>query len=160
MKPSLVGSIIESRLMRRAPCSTLTLTVTESPGATGSVPVIAAVKPAGTSVSYSLEAQDNQGRVARYPDGAGGSYFYEKQCPSHAPEWLARALDDPKSLEAALEDVDIPAVKPAPGRQAGFTASSDRLKNAHCTASSNASRPIPAPLATSRNDTACAYQPV
>jgi bifunctional non-homologous end joining protein LigD len=29
--------------------------------------------------------------MARYPDGAGGSYFYEKQCPSHAPEWLARA---------------------------------------------------------------------
>ncbi len=29
--------------------------------------------------------------MARYPDGAEGSYFYEKQCPSHAPEWLVRA---------------------------------------------------------------------
>jgi bifunctional non-homologous end joining protein LigD len=29
--------------------------------------------------------------LARYPNGATGEYFYEKQCPSHAPEWLARA---------------------------------------------------------------------
>ncbi len=29
--------------------------------------------------------------MARYPDGADGDYFYEKQCPSHAPEWLVRA---------------------------------------------------------------------
>jgi bifunctional non-homologous end joining protein LigD len=29
--------------------------------------------------------------LARYPDGAAGDYFYEKQCPSHAPEWMARA---------------------------------------------------------------------
>ncbi|MCP4966575.1 MAG: TIM barrel protein [bacterium] len=29
--------------------------------------------------------------MARYPDGADGEYFYEKQCPSHAPEWLVRA---------------------------------------------------------------------
>jgi bifunctional non-homologous end joining protein LigD len=29
--------------------------------------------------------------MARYPDGAEGGFFYEKQCPSHAPEWLVRA---------------------------------------------------------------------
>ncbi len=29
--------------------------------------------------------------MARYPDGADGEFFYEKQCPSHAPEWLVRA---------------------------------------------------------------------
>ncbi|MEA2003041.1 MAG: non-homologous end-joining DNA ligase [Actinomycetota bacterium] len=29
--------------------------------------------------------------MARYPDGADGDFFYEKQCPSHAPEWLIRA---------------------------------------------------------------------
>ena len=29
--------------------------------------------------------------MARYPDGAGGEHFYEKQCPSHAPEWIVRA---------------------------------------------------------------------
>ncbi len=29
--------------------------------------------------------------MARYPDGAEGPYFYEKQCPSHAPEWIIRA---------------------------------------------------------------------
>jgi bifunctional non-homologous end joining protein LigD len=29
--------------------------------------------------------------MSRYPDGAAGESFYEKQCPSHAPEWLVRA---------------------------------------------------------------------
>ncbi len=29
--------------------------------------------------------------MSRYPDGATGPSFYEKQCPSHAPEWLVRA---------------------------------------------------------------------
>ncbi len=29
--------------------------------------------------------------MARYPNGADGEFFYEKQCPSHAPEWLVRA---------------------------------------------------------------------
>jgi bifunctional non-homologous end joining protein LigD len=29
--------------------------------------------------------------MSRYPDGADGPSFYEKQCPSHAPEWLVRA---------------------------------------------------------------------
>ena len=35
-----------------------------------------------------------QGRalsMARYPDGAAGEFFYEKQCPKHAPEWLVKA---------------------------------------------------------------------
>lgn len=29
--------------------------------------------------------------LKRYPEGASGPFFYEKQCPSHAPEWVARA---------------------------------------------------------------------
>ncbi|MCP3975171.1 MAG: TIM barrel protein [bacterium] len=29
--------------------------------------------------------------LSRYPDGIGGNSFYEKQCPSHAPEWILRA---------------------------------------------------------------------
>lgn len=29
--------------------------------------------------------------MARYPDGADGEFFYEKQCPGHAPDWLVRA---------------------------------------------------------------------
>jgi bifunctional non-homologous end joining protein LigD len=29
--------------------------------------------------------------MSRYPDGMQGGSFYEKQCPSHAPEWLVRA---------------------------------------------------------------------
>src|SRR5476649_1788167 len=26
--------------------------------------------------------------LKRYPDGAGGMFFYEKNCPAHAPKWL------------------------------------------------------------------------
>jgi bifunctional non-homologous end joining protein LigD len=26
--------------------------------------------------------------LKRYPDGVQGPYFYEKQCPSHAPDWV------------------------------------------------------------------------
>lgn len=26
--------------------------------------------------------------LKRYPDGVEGNFFYEKQCPSHAPEWI------------------------------------------------------------------------
>ena len=29
--------------------------------------------------------------LSRYPNGISGDSFYEKQCPSHAPEWLVRA---------------------------------------------------------------------
>jgi bifunctional non-homologous end joining protein LigD len=29
--------------------------------------------------------------LKRYPDGVEGPYFYEKQCPSHRPEWVSTA---------------------------------------------------------------------
>src|SRR5215210_7213767 len=29
--------------------------------------------------------------LKRYPDGIGGPYFYEKQCPSHRPAWVVTA---------------------------------------------------------------------
>ena len=29
--------------------------------------------------------------LARYPNGITEDFFYEKQCPSHAPEWIGRA---------------------------------------------------------------------
>jgi bifunctional non-homologous end joining protein LigD len=29
--------------------------------------------------------------MKRYPDGVDGQYFYEKQCPSHRPEWVRTA---------------------------------------------------------------------
>ncbi len=29
--------------------------------------------------------------MKRYPDGVEGKYFYEKQCPSHRPEWVKTA---------------------------------------------------------------------
>ena len=28
--------------------------------------------------------------LKRYPNGVEGQYFYEKNCPSHAPEWVRR----------------------------------------------------------------------
>ncbi len=28
--------------------------------------------------------------LKRYPDGVDGPHFYEKQCPSHAPEWVQK----------------------------------------------------------------------
>src|SRR5262245_34613209 len=35
-----------------------------------------------------------QGRpltLKRYPEGVGGMFFYEKNCPTHRPEWVATA---------------------------------------------------------------------
>lgn len=29
--------------------------------------------------------------LKRYPDGVEGEFFYEKQCPSHAPDWIKTA---------------------------------------------------------------------
>src|ERR671936_3134417 len=29
--------------------------------------------------------------LKRYPDGVEGQFFYEKQCPSHRPEWVQTA---------------------------------------------------------------------
>src|SRR6188508_2936581 len=29
--------------------------------------------------------------MKRYPDGVNGMFFYEKQCPSHAPNWIKTA---------------------------------------------------------------------
>jgi bifunctional non-homologous end joining protein LigD len=26
--------------------------------------------------------------LKRFPDGIGGAYFFEKQCPRHRPDWL------------------------------------------------------------------------
>jgi bifunctional non-homologous end joining protein LigD len=38
--------------------------------------------------------------LKRYPNGVGGSYFYEKQCPDHRPEWVETA-------EIRMESKDI-----------------------------------------------------
>ena len=32
--------------------------------------------------------------LKRYPNGVEGQYFYEKRCPSHAPEWVRREQVD------------------------------------------------------------------
>lgn len=31
--------------------------------------------------------------MVRYPDGIDGDYFYQKECPPQAPEWVTRYLD-------------------------------------------------------------------
>ena len=33
--------------------------------------------------------------LKRYPDGVEGPYFYEKQCPSHRPDWVQTAPSPP-----------------------------------------------------------------
>ena len=40
--------------------------------------------------------------LKRYPDGVGGAYFYEKQCPSHAPDWVRKA-----SIELESKTIDF-----------------------------------------------------
>ncbi len=49
--------------------------------------------------------------MARYPDGAAGPYFYEKQCPSHAPEWLVRAPIHSEHRGDAIEFCTAPDVE-------------------------------------------------
>ena len=50
--------------------------------------------------------------MARYPDGSDGEWFYEKQAPSHAPEWLPLA---PVFSEHRGEPIDFVT---APNREA------------------------------------------
>jgi bifunctional non-homologous end joining protein LigD len=38
--------------------------------------------------------------LKRYPNGVGGAYFYEKQCPEHRPDWVETA-------EIRMESKDI-----------------------------------------------------
>ncbi len=49
--------------------------------------------------------------MARYPDGAAGDYFYEKQCPSHAPEWMVRAPIHSEHRGAPIEFCTAPDVE-------------------------------------------------
>ena len=41
--------------------------------------------------------------LKRFPDGVGGAYFYEKNCPGHRPPWVATV---PIWTERAQEDFD------------------------------------------------------
>ena len=45
-----------------------------------------------TRVSPALlpHLRDRPLTLKRYPNGVEGQYFYEKNCPSHAPEWVRR----------------------------------------------------------------------
>ncbi len=49
--------------------------------------------------------------MARYPDGATGPYFYEKQCPSHAPDWMVRAPIHSEHRGDAIEFCTAPDVE-------------------------------------------------
>ena len=39
--------------------------------------------------------------LKRYPNGVEGQYFYEKRCPSHAPEWVRRERGRRRSSTAS-----------------------------------------------------------
>jgi bifunctional non-homologous end joining protein LigD len=49
--------------------------------------------------------------LKRYPNGVEGQYFYEKQCPSHRPEWVASAAIpvSRKTIDFCLCD-DLPTL--------------------------------------------------
>jgi bifunctional non-homologous end joining protein LigD len=46
--------------------------------------------------------QDRAVTMVRYPDGVDGGSFFEKRCPSHAPEWVRTA--DVDGLHACVVD--------------------------------------------------------
>lgn len=52
--------------------------------------------------------------LKRYPDGVDGFFFYEKQCPSHRPEWVHTATVASESRESKKIDYcvmdDLPAL--------------------------------------------------
>jgi bifunctional non-homologous end joining protein LigD len=49
--------------------------------------------------------------LKRYPDGVDGEYFYEKQCPSHRPDWVRTApvKTRGKTIEFCLAN-DLPTL--------------------------------------------------
>jgi bifunctional non-homologous end joining protein LigD len=49
--------------------------------------------------------------LKRYPDGVEGEYFYEKQCPSHRPDWVntAPVKANGKTINFCLAD-DLPTL--------------------------------------------------
>ena len=51
--------------------------------------------------------------LKRYPDGVTGAYFYEKQCPSHRPDWVATApvwsRHNSRTIDFCLAD-DLPTL--------------------------------------------------
>jgi bifunctional non-homologous end joining protein LigD len=51
--------------------------------------------------------------LKRYPDGVEGPYFYEKQCPSHRPEWVRTAAvwsrHNARTIHYCLAD-DLPTL--------------------------------------------------
>jgi bifunctional non-homologous end joining protein LigD len=49
--------------------------------------------------------------LKRYPDGVEGQYFYEKQCPSHRPEWVRTAPVETgrKTIDFCVAD-DLPTL--------------------------------------------------
>ena len=52
--------------------------------------------------------------LKRYPNGVEGQYFYEKQCPSHRPDWVQTRADP----APAQDDRLLPLRRPADARVA------------------------------------------
>ena len=47
--------------------------------------------------------------LKRYPDGVDGKYFYEKQSPSHAPEWVRERADPGRGPQRSTSALRRPA---------------------------------------------------
>jgi bifunctional non-homologous end joining protein LigD len=43
--------------------------------------------------------------MVRWPDGVGRESFFEKRCPSHAPEWVATGEAEPGLLGCVVDDL-------------------------------------------------------
>ena len=43
--------------------------------------------------------------LKRYPNGVEGQYFYEKRCPSHAPDWVRREVRSQKIEYCVCDDL-------------------------------------------------------
>jgi len=42
--------------------------------------------------------------LKRFPDGVEGEFFYEKQCPSHAPDWIKKKTKKVKKSDGSVID--------------------------------------------------------
>ncbi len=43
--------------------------------------------------------------MVRYPDGVEGNRFFEKRCPSHAPDWVRRGESSEGLVQCVIDDV-------------------------------------------------------
>ena len=52
--------------------------------------------------------------LKRYPDGVEGGYFYEKECPSHRPEWVRTAAIPSRRSTKGRDEINFCVVDDLP----------------------------------------------